>query len=301
MDPFWLTFRSPALEAQYERYRFQATFRKMDIYGTAVAVAMRASCVLRFGRASWTTHAHFAWVALDLVCRAWMPVDRLWMYRTRLAVCSRVAYILEILFGSRYLVTMFLGYDASASPVFMAMSLLTVLGVFTITLSALGQPVKFMHHFPLQVLMSSLILLFLSTVSCQQISTHVAARPMIEWFALKLDYLARAIVNAVCILDRKATLAWNMQLPCLQLALFSQLFFGTGILSYMVWIMERRSRVEFIAALPQVERQRLTVHRLPTVISLMHFFLFFVMFAVSWRVFFDISPQIQRFGKVLGY
>ena len=113
-----------------------------------------------------------------------------------------------------------------------------------------------------------------------------------EWTAEGLDVLAKLVLEGMYCAEVKPNVLATIEYPSLLVVLFYQVFIGFVFVSYVVWVLERRSRVSFIALLPPEERTQILIRPLPGYLVGLHVVLFFVSFAVSWRIFSDLAAGI---------
>lgn len=214
-----------------------------------------------------------------------------------MVILSRLFHTLECGAGAAAAVSALttFGYaEAPSSPIFAVFSFIVAQGLFSLTLIGLGQPLSFKLHFPLQLLTTFFMLSTWGLENCRQVS-HITA-PQCEWLSVNLDNLAKLVLEVMYSKVVKTEMTWKIEHPCLQISMFVQVYVGFGILSYLVWLLERRSRVAFIMMLPQEERPAEAIEPLAWFVMIMHGVLFLALFAVSWRAFSAVAPYIVEWG-----
>ncbi|GMH37846.1 hypothetical protein BSKO_05730 [Bryopsis sp. KO-2023] len=86
--------------------------------------------------------------------------------------------------------------------------------------------------------------------------------------------------------------------PCLQLSLFIHLFFAFGMVSYWVWLTERRSRVNFAMQdnCRGNARGLSSLRHIPFSTHIQHGAISLVAFGVAWEFLFKAGEFLQRWG-----
>ena len=119
-------------------------------------------------------------------------------------------------------------------------------------------------------------------------------RAVIKTLVYWLDSFSKRVMQNMYL---QTPLQWSIKDHCLQIVVVLQIFCGSGVLSYMVWLFERNSRLFFLSTLQEHERPTQGVDHLPKLIITSQFALFIVAFAVSWKVFLDyVTPIVQALG-----
>ncbi|CAD7703715.1 unnamed protein product [Ostreobium quekettii] len=315
MAPLLLTFSPADLEQRYEEWAnaglladADRTFLILAMASRAVALAWPAAgaggspgLALMMARAAWPTLAWMLWAAADLGLRAAAGRGGLGAWRTPLVISTRFMTTLEAGLGcsdaaSGLLLT-------ALSPRSLLFSALSYSGLWSLLIMALAQPLPFRWHIPVHAVALAFVAINAGVPTCaaascagmcSQCRDEAFAWHTIDGMTSLLDGAARACLEVTFgVGNLPGALEWTVEQPCLQLVLFLQLFLGFLVASYFVWLLERRSRVEFIW------RAGLGAHaveQLPAFSCVMHGVLTWVAFGVTWRVLLYFTPGSGTWG-----
>lgn len=182
------------------------------------------------------------------------------------------------------------GPEVNSSRFFFMSSIAAVVVCFM----AVFLQLKFKYHLPLQVVTSMFFLFVLGKETCSHDMASEQKRVVIETLVDWLDSFSRDVMQTMYL---QTPLQWSIQDHCLQIVVVLQVFCASGVLSYMVWLFERNSRLFFISTLQEHERPAEGVDELPRLTLASQFALFIVTFAVSWKVFLDyVTPTVRIWG-----
>ncbi|CAD7703651.1 unnamed protein product [Ostreobium quekettii] len=176
------------------------------------------------------------------------------------------------------------------SAIFLGMVPMTFLGLF--------QPLRFKMHLPIHLLSSAFIMATANLQVCRL--SNAIGYAGTGWLIDKMDFVARSIVGAALATDVSDDPLWKVEFPCLQQALFLQMYLGFGAVTYAVWLFEHRSRVAFIESLPFEDRPTQCVSELVWSTIFMHAMILLVAFGIFWRVFLSFAPGLINWGMCGG-
>eukprot|EP00803_Ostreobium_quekettii_P000954 evm.model.scf_12EXC.12 EVM.evm.TU.scf_12EXC.12 scf_12EXC:114135-116353(-) len=299
MDPFFLSFACPALEERYLRHTAAMTTLRIDAFFWWWSVISRGLKLLKHGArlgpgTAWPSWLFLAWLATETALRRRLPQSRLWMWREGLVVVCRLFRTLEFGSYSKDNITILLDAANDQNPVKSAFSSMMVQGLVPMAFMGLFQPLRFRLHLPVHLLASAF---FIATINLQVCKlTNTAGVAGTEWLFDALDGLAKKIVSAALGAVFREDLSWRVDFPCLQQALFLQVCIGFGAISYIVWLLERQSRVVFLKTLSAEERPMQRVWPLEPSTVFLHVMLLVVAFGICWAGFLDLAPGIIRWG-----
>lgn len=209
---------------------------------------------------------------------------------------SRIFHTLEVGLISETMASIFLRHHLEETPstYLSTFSSLTIgLGFSNLASCGLLQWLNFRQHFFLQLAAALFLHLTLGMEICTRISeTHMMGS--IQSLVDVLDVIAKVVLGAMYVPTTESSIPWNVETPCLQLALFVQVFLGFGIVSYVVWLFERHSRVGFLESVRGPANSTITVRRLPVYIMVLHWMFVVTAFAISWEVFSSIGILVFR-------
>eukprot|EP00803_Ostreobium_quekettii_P000961 evm.model.scf_12EXC.19 EVM.evm.TU.scf_12EXC.19 scf_12EXC:205075-206726(-) len=299
MDPLWLTFTSASLE---ERYRRKMTYSQpypIDVWYWWWATTIRVAAVSKFGGwlgllSCWPGLLYLVWMEVELFIRWSVDAQRRRRWRTNLVIASRLLHCLEIGTGSVNFVSAFLtfGNDQIPNhPLLVGLSFCMVHGVITMVFLGLFLPLSFRVHLPLQLGMSIALLSVLGPEVCRQ--TGGGTLHGMNWLFKALDTLALQEAHILFGTLMGMEISWTVDFPCLHVAMFAHVYIGFGVVSYMVWLFERQSRLAFIEALPIEERHIAPVKPLHCLNFFAHFVVSFVAFGILWIGFSVIAPNMM--------
>ncbi|CAD7700218.1 unnamed protein product [Ostreobium quekettii] len=231
----------------------------------------------------------------------------------------RLFTTLEIGTGSANFVSAFLTFGSEDLPTrlpLIALSFIMSQGLLTMTFLGLFQPLSFRFHFPLQLCASAFLLSTLGLEVCRQ--TGTGGIPRTEWIFEELDAVvtwttvpfAKLCEQLLLGADKYPclqTVTWllgrlrdglvlKVEYPCLQMAMFLQGYVGFGVISYFVWLSERRSRVIFIQRLRSDVRPTEPIKPLDWSAVFRHTFYFFAAYVILWKIFLIFAPRIINWG-----
>eukprot|EP00803_Ostreobium_quekettii_P006875 evm.model.scf_64.1 EVM.evm.TU.scf_64.1 scf_64:1123-2736(+) len=301
MEAGTLTFTDPGIEEHYLRYATQGRTSTVDVFYWRWAFAVRmifwAKHAASLSRgATGGGHMYLAWLIVEAVLRRRLErAGSLWRWREHLVALNRVLHTLEFGFGASDLLSSFIADMDEDDPVATTITYILSQGFLTMLFLGLFQPLRFRLHLPLQ-LFSAIFLLF--TLGLEAIrQTGAKGIPGTEWMFLDLDELAKRTVGIMMGIEVHGGIPTSpVEYPSLQMDWFLTVYIGFGLISYVVWLLERRSRVAFFKALP-VE---LKLGRVPDPLGLsaivLHVVLFVAAFGVLWINFAAIAPSIVRLG-----
>ena len=209
----------------------------------------------------------------------------------------RLFHTLELGINYFVFVSLYITIDRSATPepgsFKIATSFIFAHGIISLLVLGFGQPLCFMLHLPLHVLSSTVFLSTLGLEVCRQVKDDMmlGIERASEW----LNLLAKWAITAMYPAEAKVD-GWVVHYPCLQMSLLIDMYIGFVVVSYVAWLLERKSRVAFVKKLPPEDRPEQPIEQLGVFSGCIHCVLLFVAFGISWRVFLEITPCLAKWG-----
>eukprot|EP00803_Ostreobium_quekettii_P000955 evm.model.scf_12EXC.13 EVM.evm.TU.scf_12EXC.13 scf_12EXC:117973-120071(-) len=239
----------------------------------------------------WPSYLYLAWSVGEAIFRRRVGGEGLWRWRDRLMIVSRLLHTFEFGTISTAYISILLEAARQGNTIISASLALVLQGLVPMAFMGFFQPVRFRLHLPLQLLTSAFLFATVNMQICKL--TDAGGVPGMGWLMAGLESLANKAVGAMF----GCSPSWNVEFPCLQQALFLQMYLGFGAISYIVWLSEHQSRTAFVQLLPATERPRHWYSE-PVQWStvMMHIVIFLVAFGVIWAAFLNLAPGIISCG-----
>ena len=186
----------------------------------------------------------------------------------------------------------------SPSPIFWLAYSSFALGLTSMFFIAIGQWLNFSLHVHCQLGAAIFFLITIGTDTCE----HATDTPMgrtSQSVVRMLDTAAQNVLGAMYTPFFRVGGGGIIGSPCIQLALFVQVFMGFGVVSYTVWLLERQARVGFLESLDSELHPMQSTYHLPKFILVVHILLWVVAFGISWRAFLWIDMHVLEASNIL--
>ena len=268
MHPWLLTFRDPVLEASYDKYAFLRTNRIGDLRFFLVSpvvvfaigvktVVDSASFLPGLPHISCALALVLMWVAhvrsppeLVVYLRTYMSI----VFRYSIAFrkdCSSHSYAPRIWIAIAGAVEAYYSswmFALVPQVWFVVLQFLMATETFGNFPYAFGITLKFQQHLPTQLCAYLIFLFGKGRVSCEKMdaSDGMAVLKALESYVDEFFEFCTSFVSSTMGVYN-ATAAPKM--PCIHSTTFLMTYFSIGVVSYMLWNNERRSRTEFLKSI----------------------------------------------------
>lgn len=314
MHPVTLTFAGHGVEARFERWRLDRWFRWADMAFLVLAVLTRLArsqpACLRLAwwqvdqcreiQPCWPRDWGLAWAVFDFLVTSRIAVSRRHQWRSASVICSRTLVTLEAMLGCADSISSLAPPTPPASP--SSLSILSSSGFWTLWIAGLIRPTRFVEHLPLQLAASLIVAGTAGLDACRDASfcqPHGETSPSIGSLSTAIDAAAKGVLTAMYTsAGTTGALTWRVADPCAQTVLFLHLFLGFVVVSYLVWVWERRSRREFAeTVLTDDERRIDRVAPLSAVAASGQLILLVASFGICWRALLYVSPEAHSWQR----
>ncbi|CAD7702331.1 unnamed protein product, partial [Ostreobium quekettii] len=200
MDPFFLTFRDPALERRYVRHIAAVKNLNIDRCYWWWAFIVRGIAywryAVRFGPGHFAVaRVYLAWLVAEAVLRRTSAMSSLPHLREPLVVISRLIHTVEVGTMAEHSLSDLLDFQGDHLSMKSIMTSLMIDGLIPMMFLGLFQPLRFWLHLPVHLISSIFIL---GTMNLQVCSlTGGAGVPGMTQILMGLDATAKHIVGTV--------------------------------------------------------------------------------------------------------
>ncbi|GMH39723.1 hypothetical protein BSKO_07621 [Bryopsis sp. KO-2023] len=248
MDAFFLTFRDANLEGRFDRYMIHGTFQVEKVFFSLCVVVIMGYIIRLSAEGIFLHQIPMVINLVNLGVIFYVRKDgvaTLEKWRTLLYICSRLLGYYGFAVAHSVLNWKL---EFSSNPLAVFLSMIAAHHIPGALFPAIGCRLKFRHHIPVR-LMEALIFLFIQTpTTCQQfleapgVSDALQIEQQVDstWQTILAGFYSQLGLNMWKTIPKK---------PCIHFAAYMHIVWSFGIVSYIVWRLERRSRVNFLQSL----------------------------------------------------
>ncbi|GMH35287.1 hypothetical protein BSKO_03155 [Bryopsis sp. KO-2023] len=296
MDRVWLRFKSCDLERQYDAYMFRGLFWRSDGRFLWFTVAFLTAMFCEPTPSS----THKVFYVVMILAFIWAALWRR-EKEAQTLMAQRTAFVMGVKLFHQVMMALARPFMCHAfalpSNTLLAVARTLMMNdVMCFVMNSLVFRLKFRYHIffntPLMVIM-----LFSRVKTFCHCALQSPGGPGLLEVERIVDIFARgssSCLHAPYVLFMRTR---GPYVPCYQIAMFIQLFFGIFVTSYVMWVLEHRSRVHFIlhmranqnaVELPDIAHLRASWFR--------HFTTIGIVMVLSWDYCDWVPAIIQKWG-----